>query len=170
MTRLSAVVAVSDNDVIGRDNGLPWHLPADLQHFKRLTFGKPMLMGRKTYDSIGRPLPGRRNLVLTRSVDFAPAGVEVFHSLPQALAAVADQAELMIIGGAALFALTLPATSRIHLTRVHAAVPGDVRMPPLDPRIWQEVQREDRAADAANPIALSFITLARLAPREQAAQ
>jgi dihydrofolate reductase len=164
MTRLSAVVAVSDNDVIGRDNGMPWHLPADLQHFKRLTLGKPMLMGRKTYESIGRPLPGRRNLVLTRSVDFAPAGVEVCHSLEQALAAVVDQPELMIIGGAALFAQTLPETSRIYLTRVHATVAGEVLLQPLDPAEWRETAREERAADAANPIAVSFITLDRVVP------
>lgn len=162
MTRLSAVVAVSDNDVIGRDNGLPWHLPADLQHFKRLTLGKPMLMGRKTYESIGRPLPGRRNLVLTRSAGFAPPGVEVCHTLAQALASVADQPELMIIGGAALFEQTLPATGRIYLTRVHATVAGDVLLPPLDQAQWREAEREERAADAANPIALSFITLDRL--------
>lgn len=164
MTRLSAVVAASDNEVIGRDSGLPWHLPADLQHFKRLTLGKPMLMGRKTYESIGRPLPGRRNLVLTHSRDFAPPGVEIFRSLEQALDAVADQPELMIIGGAAVFELTLPATGRIYLTRVHAMVAGDVLLPPLDPAQWRETQREERAADAANPIALSFITLDRLIP------
>ncbi|HEV7632872.1 MAG TPA: dihydrofolate reductase [Steroidobacteraceae bacterium] len=164
MTRLSAVVAVSDNDVIGRDNALPWHLPADLQHFKRLTLGKPMLMGRRTFESIGRPLPGRRSLVLTRSADFAPPGIEVCHTLEQALAAVADQPELMVIGGAALFALTLPAISRVYLTRVHATVQGEVLLPPLDPAGWRETQREERAADAANPIALSFITLDRVPP------
>jgi len=162
MTRLSAVVAVSDNDVIGRDNALPWHLPADLQHFKRLTLGKPMLMGRRTFESIGRPLPGRRSLVLTRSTDFAPPGIEVCHTLDQALAAVAGQPELMVIGGAALFALTLPAISRIYLTRVHATVEGDVLLPSLDPAGWRETEREERAADAANPIALSFITLERV--------
>ena len=162
MTRLSAVVAVSDNGVIGRDNGLPWHLPADLQHFKRLTLGKPMLMGRKTYESIGRPLPGRRNLVLTRSMDFAPPGVEVCHSVEHALATVADQPELMIIGGAALFELTLAKTSRIYLTRVHATVAGDVLLPSLDPAEWRETAREERAADSANPIAISFITLDRV--------
>jgi dihydrofolate reductase len=164
MTRLSAVVAVSDNNVIGRDNALPWHLPADLQHFKRLTLGKPMLMGRRTFESIGRPLPGRRSLVLTRSADFAPPGIEVCHTLDQALAAVAGQPDLMVIGGAALFALTLPAISRIYLTRVHATVEGGVLLPPLDPAGWRETEREERAADAANPIALSFITLERVSP------
>lgn len=160
---LSAVVAASDNDVIGRDNALPWHLPADLAHFKRLTMGKPMLMGRKTYESIGRPLPGRRSLVLTRSPHFAPAGVEVVHTLQQALAAVKEQPELMVIGGAALFAEVMPQVDRIHMTRVHAFVAGDVFLPALREQAWRETERIERAADAANPFAMSFITLERKA-------
>ena len=124
--KLTAVVAASDNDVIGRDNALPWHLPADLAYFKRVTMGKPMLMGRKTFESIGRPLPGRRSLVLSRR-GFSAPGVESVATVEEALQRVAGAPELMIIGGAELFRLAMPRLDHLHLTRVHTRVEGDIR-------------------------------------------
>jgi dihydrofolate reductase len=160
---LTAVVAVADNDVIGRDNQLPWHLPADLAHFKRITLGKPVLMGRRTFESIGRPLPGRRNVVLTRSADWPrPAGVDVLPSVGAALEALAAEPSVMVIGGAAIFRELLARLDLVELTRVHCSPPGDVRMPPLPSSDWREVARSDRPADEQNEYALSFITLERI--------
>jgi dihydrofolate reductase len=161
--KLSAVVAASDNDVIGRGNALPWHLPADLAHFKRLTLGKPILMGRMTFEAIGRPLPGRRNLVLSRGGFTAP-GVETVTSLPEARALLAGEPELAIIGGAQLYRQALPELDLIHLTRVHCRLEGDAHLPPLPEGEWREVAREERAADDRNPYAMSFITLERRVP------
>ena len=160
--KLSAVVAASDNDVIGRGNALPWHLPADLAHFKRLTLGKPILMGRMTFEAIGRPLPGRRNLVLSRG-GFAAPGVETVASLAEARALLAGEPELAIIGGAQLYRQALPELDLIHLTRVHCRIEGDAHLPPLPAEQWREVAREERAADEKNPCAMSFITLQRRA-------
>jgi dihydrofolate reductase len=159
--RLSAVVAASDNDVIGRDNAMPWHLPADLAYFKRVTMGKPMLMGRKTYESIGRPLPGRRNLVLSRR-GFTAAGVESVATIDEALARVAGAPELMVIGGAEVFRLAMPYLDHVHLTRVHTQVEGDILLPPFEPGQWREVRREDHPADERNPIAMTFLELERV--------
>jgi dihydrofolate reductase len=159
--RLSAVVAASDNDVIGRDNAMPWHLPADLAYFKRVTMGKPMLMGRKTYESIGRPLPGRRNLVLSRR-GFAAPGVESVTTIDEALARVADAPELMVIGGAEVFRLAMPYLDHVHLTRVHAQVEGDILLPHFEAGQWREVRREDHPADERNPIAMTFLELERI--------
>jgi len=160
-TLLTAVFAASENDVIGRDNALPWHLPADLAHFKRVTMGKPILMGRRTFQSIGRPLPGRRNLVLTRG-DFSAPGVETVHTIEEALDLVAGEPELANIGGAEAFRLALPRTDRIYLTRVHGVVEGDTFLPHLPAAEWREVAREGRAADERNVYAMSFITLERI--------
>jgi len=160
--KLTAVVAASDNDVIGRGNALPWHLPADLAHFKRLTLGKPILMGRMTFEAIGRPLPGRRNLVLSRS-GFSAAGVETVASLEAAHALLVGEAELMIVGGAQLYQEALPLIDTIYLTRVHCRIQGDAHLPPLSDIHWREVAREERAADEKNVHAMSFITLERVA-------
>jgi len=160
--KLSAVVAASDNDVIGVGNALPWHLPADLAHFKRLTMGKPVLMGRRTFESIGKPLPGRRNLVLSRG-DFAAPGVESFHSLDEVLTATEGAEELMVIGGAAIFDLVMSRLDVIHLTRVHCTIPGDTFMSPLDPGQWTEASRQHRAADEKNRYDVTFIELHRTA-------
>jgi dihydrofolate reductase len=160
-TLLTAVFAASDNDVVGRDNALPWHLPADLAHFKRLTMGKPMLMGRRTFQSIGRALPGRRNIVLTRN-EFAAPGVEVVHSLDEALQRVAGEAELVNIGGAQVLRAALPRTSRIYLTRVHGQFEGDTFLPELPADQWQVVESQQRAADERNPYAMTFMTLERI--------
>jgi len=159
--KLTAVVAASDNDVIGRDNALPWHLPADLAYFKRVTMGKPMLMGRKTFESIGRPLPGRRNLVLSRQ-GFSAPGVETVATVQEACERVAGAPELMIIGGAEVFRLAMPWLDHLHLTRVHTSVEGDVFLPPLSPGQWREVRREDHPADDRNAIAMSFIEMERV--------
>jgi dihydrofolate reductase len=159
--KLSAVVAASDNDVIGRDNAMPWHLPADLAYFKRVTMGKPMLMGRKTYESIGRPLPGRRNLVLSRR-GFSAPGVESVATIDEALARVADAPELMVIGGAEVFRLAMPYLDHVHLTRVHTQVDGDILLPPFEAGQWREVRREDHPADERNPIAMTFLELERV--------
>jgi dihydrofolate reductase len=163
--RLSCVVAVAENGVIGSHNQLPWHLPADLQRFKALTLGKPMIMGRKTYDSIGRPLPGRTSIVVSRQPQLAIPGCIVVTSLQQALAAAGDVAgdvpEASIIGGADLFRLALPEVDVIHLTRVHADVPGDVFFPQLDPHEWSETSIEHHAADSRHAYAFSFLQLQR---------
>jgi dihydrofolate reductase len=158
--KLVAVVAASENDVIGRDNALPWHQPADLAYFKRVTMGKPILMGRFTFESIGKPLPGRRNIVLSRSGFTAP-GVDVVRTLDEACALVAHEPALMVIGGAMLFELAMPRTDYIHLTRMHCVIDGDVFLPKLDPGEWREVVREERPADERNAYAMTFIELER---------
>jgi dihydrofolate reductase len=161
--KLTAVVAASDNNVIGRGNELPWHLPADLAYFKRVTLGKPILMGRRTFEAIGRPLPGRRNLVLSRS-NFAAPGTECVQSIDEACGLVAGEPDLMIIGGAALYRLALPRLNYIHLTRVHCQLDdGDAFLPELPSAEWQEVAREHRPADERNVWAMSFIELQRVA-------
>lgn len=160
------VVAVAENGVIGQAGQLPWHLPDDLKRFKALTMGKPMLMGRRTFESIGRALPGRTSLVLTRSARWSPPpGVVAVHSIEEALAEArrSGAAELAVIGGADVFLLTLPLARRIDLTRVHAEVSGDVSFPPLDPREWQETQRTDHPADARHAYAMTFSVLERRA-------
>lgn len=154
--RLSLIVAVARNGVIGRDNELPWRLSADLRHFKRLTTGHPIVMGRRTWESIGRPLPGRRNVVLSRDPAFAAEGVEVFRGLEQALEALQGAEEVFVIGGAAIYAMALPRADRVYLTRVEAEVEGDTRFPDLDPAHWRRVAREEHRADERNELPYSF--------------
>lgn len=163
MTLVSIIVAADEHGGIGRRGGLPWHLPDDLKRFKALTLGKPIVMGRKTWDSIGRPLPGRRSLVVSRQPGFAPDGVEVFDSLEGALQAAADAPETCVIGGAEIYRQALPYAAVVHLTRVHASVEADTFFPPLDAADWEEIAREDRAADARHAHAYSFLTLRRVA-------
>lgn len=159
---LELVVAVAENDVIGRANRLPWRLSADLRHFKSLTFGKSVLMGRKTYESIGKALPGRKNIVLTGSRDFAPPDCSIVGSLDAAMAAVEPGASLMVIGGARVYGQCLPFASRIHLTLVHAQIPdGDTFFAGWRDLEWRETSRENHAADDRNDFAYSFITLER---------
>ena len=155
------VVAVADNDVIGRRNELPWRLPADLRHFKSLTWGLPILMGRKTYLSIGRALPGRLNLVLTRSDVFAPDDCTIVRSLDDARRAAAAGV-LMVIGGAEIYRLCLPEASCIHLTRVHATIDdGDAFFSEWRDSMWCETARERHEPDETNEHAYSFVTLRR---------
>jgi dihydrofolate reductase len=162
---VTLVVAVADNGVIGRDGALPWRLPEDLRRFKAQTLGKPVLMGRRTFESIGRALPGRLNLVLTRDAlwrpDPAAGAVTVVYDWPGALRAAGEAPELMVIGGAEIYALALPSAGRVLLTRVHAAVDGDTRLPPFGPADWVEVACERHAADERNPIDMSFVELRR---------
>ena len=155
-----AVVAMADNGVIGRDNGLPWHLPDDLKRFKALTMGHTLLMGRKTFDSIGRALPGRRNLVLTRNRTWRAPGCEGVATVDDALAAAGDST-LFVIGGAEVFSACWPLIGRLELTEVHAAVEGDTRLDAFDRQKWREVSREDHAADARHSFPFSFVTLVR---------
>ncbi|TQV77633.1 dihydrofolate reductase [Exilibacterium tricleocarpae] len=165
--KLAVIAAVAANGVIGRDNQLPWHLPQDLQYFKRVTMGKPVIMGRKTFDSIGRPLPGRDNIVVTRQRDWRAGGVVAVNSLAAALdkaAAVlkAPAAEAMLIGGAQLYAEGLPLARRLYLTRVSARVEGDAFFPDIDLAEWCEVSREDHAAGNDNSLPHAFIVLDRV--------
>ena len=157
---ISLVVAMDEADTIGRDGGLPWRLPADLRHFRRLTLGKTVLMGRKTWDSLGKPLDGRRNWVLSRDPAFRPAGAEAFTTLDRALDAHGP-GELMVIGGAELYRQTLERARTVYLTRVHARVDGDTRFPPWSPAAFRETAAEHHAADERHAHAYSFITLER---------
>jgi dihydrofolate reductase len=156
------VVAVAENDVIGRGNELPWHLPADLRHFKSLTIGKPVLMGRKTYESIGKALPGRTNIVLSRCEDFSPGDCLVARTLGAARIAAGTSGALMVIGGAEIYRQCLPLAARIHLTLIHARIDdGDTVFTGWRGPAWQETSRERHAADDKNAFAYSFITLER---------
>jgi dihydrofolate reductase len=158
---ISLAVAIAENGVIGSANRLPWRLPADLKHFKAVTMGKPILMGRKTHESIGKPLPGRRNLVLSRDAAFSVAGVERVGSLEDAIALTAEAPELVVIGGAEVYRLSLPQAQRIYLTRVHASVAGDTRFPDCDWADWREIERGTHPADDKNAYAMTFLTLQR---------
>lgn len=160
--KISIVVAMAANRVIGRDNQLPWHLPADLKHFKRMTMGKPILMGRKTHESIGRPLPGRTNIILTRDSGYSATGCEVVNSIDAAIAAAGEQNEVMVIGGAELYRQVLPYADTIYLTRIHEAIDGDVRFPEIADTEWHQVERIDLEADENNPHDYSFIRLERV--------
>jgi dihydrofolate reductase len=159
---LELVVAVAENDVIGRGNRLPWHLPADLRHFKNLTIGKAVLMGRKTYESIGKALPGRVNIVLSRSAEFSAGDCITVKTLRDARLAAGAQSALMVIGGAEIFRECLPDAGRIHLTLIHAVIPdGDTTFTDWRGPWWGESSRERHEADGKNEYAYSFITLER---------
>jgi dihydrofolate reductase len=160
---ISIIVALAENGVIGSDNRLPWHLPDDLKRFKALSLGKPIVMGRRTFESIGRPLPGRTNIVVSRQPGLAIEGTVVAQSLDAALAAAGAAPEVVIIGGAGIFRQALPRTDVIHLTRVHASVAGDVVFPDLDPAEWRETAVEHHAADERHQYAFTFVTLRRAA-------
>ena len=160
--KISIVVAMAANGVIGRDNQLPWHLPADLKHFKQTTMGKPILMGRKTWESIGRPLPGRNNIVITRDNDYTAEGCVVVGSIEAAMLAAGEQDELMVIGGAELYRQLLPRAETIYMTRVHETFDGDTRFPEISNSEWHQVARSDYEADENNPYDYSFIRLERV--------
>ncbi|MDL5382914.1 type 3 dihydrofolate reductase [Aeromonas hydrophila] len=160
---ISMIAAMAHDRVIGLDNQMPWHLPADLAHFKRVTLGKPVLMGRKTFESIGRPLPGRRNLVISRNPDYQADGVEVIDSVEAALALLAgsDVAELMVIGGGHLYGQLLPRADRLYLTRIDLAVEGDTRFPAFDEGDWSCIECEPHQPDEKNPHSYCFETWQR---------
>ena len=157
--RLNLVVALAANGVIGRDGGLPWHLPADLKHFREITWGHPIVMGRRTHESIGRALPGRLNLVISRDPHCAADGAVVVRDLDAALAAAGEVPEVMIVGGAAVYAVALPRATRLFLTEVHALVEGDVRFPDFERSAWRETARESQRDD--NGLDFAFVSYAR---------
>lgn len=160
---LELVVAVAENDVIGRGNALPWHLPADLRRFKSLTIGRPVLMGRRTYESIGKALPQRHNLVLSRSAGFSPVDCTKVGSLEEAWRAVGRESAVMVIGGADIYRQCLPMAGRIHLTLVHARIEGgDAHFAGWRDRQWRETFREFHEADARHTHGFSFVTLERV--------
>ncbi|MFP8968073.1 dihydrofolate reductase [Pokkaliibacter sp. CJK22405] len=166
--KVAAIVATSLNGVIGVENRLPWHIPEDLKYFRRVTMGKPVLMGRNTFDSIGRALPGRTNIVLTRNPEWQHEGVVVAHELDEALeqakaaAQKAGAEEVMIMGGAQLYNTMLPHCDRLYLTRVHTQIEGDAFFPDVNPLQWQEVSRESLGATDERP-ACDFLVLERIA-------
>ena len=168
MIRLAVIVAAAENGVIGCDNALPWHLPEDLRYFKRVTIGKPIVMGRKTFESIGRALPGRSNIVISRNAEFVAEGVQAVVSLDQALALAAEievadgVAEVVVIGGAQIYRAAIPRADRLYITEVHARVEGDALLPSIDWTQWLEVGRERFPAADANPYDYSFVVYDRV--------
>lgn len=163
--RLSAIVAMSENRVIGLNNKMPWHLPADLSHFKTITSGHPIIMGRKTFESIGRPLPNRTNIILSRDPSYAAPGCQVVNSLSAALdlAEGINAEEVFVIGGADIYRQALPLVSRLHLSVVHAEFEGNAFFPSFAKEEWREVNRKEYAADERNAYAISFIEMERVA-------
>lgn len=162
MNQISIVVAISENNAIGKDNQLLWHLPADLKHFKNITTGHTIIMGRKTYDSIGKPLPNRRNIIITRQKDLNLEGVEVVNSLEEALSLSKDEEEVFIIGGAEIYKQAVAVSHRIYLTRVHQEFEADAFFPELDDESWEEVEKVDHLPDEKNKFAYTFSTLERV--------
>ena len=159
--RRSLVVAVAANRVIGRDNALPWRLPADLAHFKKVTMGHPIVMGRRTYESIGKPLPGRKNIVVTRNRAFQAPGCTVVQSLEDAWKAAGDAEEVCVIGGTSLFEEALPIADVIHLTQVEAVVEGDTYFPEFDRSQWREKEIARHDADARHAYPIRILELER---------
>lgn len=158
---ISIIVAASTNNVIGVQGELPWKLSDDLRRFKQLTMGKPIIMGRRTFESIGRPLPGRHNIVITRQSGFEAVGCDVVVSPAAALAKAGDAAEIMIIGGSQIYELFLPKASRLYLTRVHADIEGDAYFPDVDEIDWKMTAREAHEASDVNDYAFEFRTYER---------
>ena len=161
LPNLSIIAALAENRVIGRDNRLPWRLPADLAHFKRLTMGKPIIMGRLTWESLPGLLPHRTHLVVTRDSEYRADGAHVVHSIEDAIEFAGDAPELMVVGGARLYAQTIPLATRMYLTYVHEHIDGDARFPDYEESEWVEVSRERHRADDRNPHAYSFVELRR---------
>ena len=160
---VSLIVALSANRVIGRDGGLPWYLPADLRHFKRTTMGHHLIIGRRTWEEVGKPLPGRDMVVVTRSRNFAPEGVQVVRSVEQALEIAATDDEPFIGGGAQIYriALARDLVDRLYLTRIHTEIEGDTRFPEIDFDTWELVSEDHHEADEKNEFAYSFLVFER---------
>ncbi|MBT8448646.1 MAG: type 3 dihydrofolate reductase [Gammaproteobacteria bacterium] len=161
---INLIAAMANNRVIGKDNKMPWHLPADLKHFKQVTMRHPIVMGRKTFESIGRALPGRRNIVISRNPNLTLAGAEVFNSIDSALDSCAEQGaeEIMIIGGSNLYAQTLALADRLYLTFIDLDVAGDAHFPNWQDLTWQETTREAHGPDDNNPYNYEFVTFERV--------
>ena len=158
--KISLIAALAENRVIGINDTLPWYLPKDLEHFKHLTTGKAIIMGHKTYKSIGRPLPNRINIVISRNIDLRIKGVTTVSSLVSAIRlaeALSSELEMMVIGGASIYEIALPRATHLYLTHVHAEVEGDTYFPEVDMTQWVEISREDHKGDAANPQGYSFV-------------
>ena len=174
MITILILAAVSENGVIGRGNALPWRLKSDLQHFRALTMGKPVVMGRRTYLSIGRPLPGRTTIVVSRDLAFATPGVLVAPSLDAAFAVARGDAlrrgadAIVVAGGADIYAQALPLATRLLITRVHRFIEGDTRFPAVDPDVWRETARSERDAGAGDDAAFAFVTYERTASSPEA--
>lgn len=172
MTTLSMIVATADNNIIGKDNDMPWHLPADLAYFKKVTLGKPIIMGRKTYESIGRALPGRRNIVISRDKSYIPQGkgsedVDVVTSVEQALALVdVTIDEVMVIGGGAIYKHCLPHADRLYVTHIKASIEGDTQFPHYADGSWEKISSETRPHDESNCYDLDFCVYQRVTTSE----
>ena len=163
MSKLSMIVAMAHQRIIGADNDMPWHLPADLAHFKRTTMGKPVVMGRKTYESIGKALPGRHNIVITTTPSYILDDATVVYSITEALAVCAQEEEVMIIGGGSIYQALIPHASTLHLTFIDKDVEGDTTFPDWNEHgEWREVSREAHQPDEKNPHAYEFVTLVRV--------
>jgi dihydrofolate reductase len=159
--RIAIVVAATDDGVMGKDNALPWRLPDDLKRFKQLTMGKPIVMGRKTFESIGKALPGRRNIVISRQRDFVAPGCDVVGSVEAALATASEAAEVSVIGGAEIFRQVLPNADLVHLTLIHAKIDGDVFFPSLKAPEWRAISQEEHPVDERHAHPFTFLTLER---------
>ncbi len=156
---ISLIVAMAKNRIIGKDNKMPWHLPADLAHFKKITLGKPVIMGRKTFQSIGKPLPGRQNIVVSQSLNYVSDGIDVTQSLEDAIVIAGNVAEIIIIGGGNIYRQMLPRAQRLYLTYIDAEIEGDTQFPQYEHLGWEKSQEEQHAADEKNVYAYSFVTL-----------
>ncbi len=165
---LSLIVATGENGELGKAGRMPWHLPADLKHFKALTLGKPVIMGRKTFEAIGKPLPGRRNIVVSSKQGYSIPGCEIAPSFTDALALAAGVPEIMVIGGGEIYRQALPRAQRIYQTRVHGEFDADTYFPKLGTAEWRELSREDHEPDARNRWSYSFMVLERGVPRNLA--
>ncbi len=159
---LSLIAAMGTNRAVGLNNQMPWHMPADLKHFKAVTLNKPVVMGRKTYESIGMPLPNRRNIILSQRTELIVPGCEVLHSMNQVLLALKDQAEIMVIGGANIYQQSLPLAERLYLTFINHRFIADAYFPEWNEQEWRELSREDHEADENNAYPYSFVTLEKV--------
>lgn len=158
---ISMIAAFAEGRVIGENGDMPWHLPADLQHFKKVTSGHPILMGRKTFESIGRPLPKRRNIVLTRNKDFSAAGVEVIHDFSEVTPLMKLEEEFFVIGGATIYEQLLPKAERLYITNIHQAFKGDTYFPFIDEKEWVVVSEENGIVDEKNQYPHTFLVYER---------
>lgn len=161
MPTISIIAAMASNRVIGINNTLPWHIPADLKHFKKLTMGHTMIMGRKTFESIGKPLPGRETLIISRQPDYAIPGCQTCQSLEQALSICAGKSDIFIVGGADIYQQMLPQADRLFITEVQQDFDGDVRFPEIDPDQWREVQRIEQQQQTPQALNYHFVTYQR---------
>ncbi|MHB8741518.1 MAG: dihydrofolate reductase [Sulfuricaulis sp.] len=158
---ISLIAAMAENRVIGANNALPWRLPADLKRFRKLTSGHHIIMGRRNYESIGKPLPNRTNIIVTRNANYLAPGCIMRNSIEEALTAVQNDSEVFIIGGAEIYRQTIDRADRLYLTLIHATIPGDTYFPEYDQHQWREIDREDHVADEINPHAYSYLTYVR---------